>query len=368
MKKILIIGSEFDSYRFHLVHIVNHLQSNNIIHLCVGFNGNTGVPLQLLKEKVTTTEFSCTRKPKAISNLIFVFRLIHYCKKEKFDIVLSFMPLPGFCAAIASSFFPKKTKFGHYYTGQVWAGKSDLKNKFYKFADMLIARLANFTLCDSASQAEFLFLSGINSGDKRTKVIGMGSLCGVEVCNPPVKEIKQPLRVGYLARKTIKKGAFDFIDLAMYFKNDKSFSFIFAGPDETAGIAFDKYNQLKLSGCEIKWYGAIDDVNSVLNFIDVLILPSYQEGFGTVVLDAAMRLVPTVGYRVTGLVDSIDDGVTGLLVSPGRVDELIDVLKKFTADREGLHEMAVRARENALNNFSRNFVLESLEKYLNDLQ
>jgi type III pantothenate kinase len=81
-----------------------------------------------------------------------------------------------------------------------------------------------------------------------------------------------------------------------------------------------------------------------------------------------MRLVPTVGYRVTGLVDSIDDGVTGVLVSPGRVDELIDVLKKFTADREGLHKMGARARENALNNFSRNFVLESLEKYLNDLQ
>jgi glycosyltransferase involved in cell wall biosynthesis len=368
MKKILIIGSEFDSYRFHLAHIVNHLQSNNIIHLCVGFSGSTGVQQQLSKGKVTTTQFYCTRKPNIVSNLIFVFRLINYCKKEKFDIVLSFMPLPGFCSAIASLFFPKKTLYGHYYTGQVWAGNLDLKNRLYKFADMLIARFANFTLCDSASQAEFLLISGINQRDKPTKVIGKGSLCGVEVCNPPTKEIKQPLRVGYLARKTIKKGALDFINLATHFKDNKSFSFIFAGPDETAGIALDKYNQLKLSGCEIKWYGAIDDINSVLNFIDVLILPSYQEGFGTVVLDAAMRLVPTLGYRVTGLVDSIDDGVTGILVSPGRVDELIDVLKKFTTDREGLHKMGVRARENALKNFSRKFVLESLEKYLNDLQ
>ena len=43
-------------------------------------------------------------------------------------------------------------------------------------------------------------------------------------------------------------------------------------------------------------------------------LPSHREGFGSIVIDAASLGVPTIGYNIPGLVDSISDDYSGILV------------------------------------------------------
>jgi glycosyltransferase involved in cell wall biosynthesis len=48
--------------------------------------------------------------------------------------------------------------------------------------------------------------------------------------------------------------------------------------------------------------------------MDVFVLPSRDEGFGLVFLEAMAMGVPVVGTRVIGSEDAVDDGVTGLLV------------------------------------------------------
>jgi glycosyltransferase involved in cell wall biosynthesis len=63
----------------------------------------------------------------------------------------------------------------------------------------------------------------------------------------------------------------------------------------------------------------------------VHLMPSRKEGWGIAVVEAAQHSVPTVGYRASaGLTDSIDDGVTGLLVD-GR-EELIAATRKLLED------------------------------------
>ena len=62
---------------------------------------------------------------------------------------------------------------------------------------------------------------------------------------------------------------------------------------------------------------------------DVFCLPSYREGFGNVVIEAAAMGVPTVGTRIVGLVDSVVDGETGILVPPRDVDALADALSRI---------------------------------------
>ena len=68
-------------------------------------------------------------------------------------------------------------------------------------------------------------------------------------------------------------------------------------------------------------------------------------------MEAAACGLPAVGSRTGGIVDVIEDGVTGLLVPPGDARALEDALDGLLADRARREAMGVRARERALRLF-----------------
>lgn len=71
---------------------------------------------------------------------------------------------------------------------------------------------------------------------------------------------------------------------------------------------------LKLLG-RVKFFGFVSEKRkfNLLSRAHVLINPSIREGWGLVVLEAAVVGTPTVGYRVSGLTDSVLHGKTGIL-------------------------------------------------------
>ena len=64
----------------------------------------------------------------------------------------------------------------------------------------------------------------------------------------------------------------------------------------------------------VEFAGYQEDVVSAYAAMDVFVLPSRDEGFGLVFLEAMAVGVPVVGTRVIGSEDAVEDGVTGLLV------------------------------------------------------
>ena len=90
--------------------------------------------------------------------------------------------------------------------------------------------------------------------------------------------------------------------------------------------------------------GGVDraDVPALLRTADVVVCPPWYEPFGIVPLEAMACGVPVVGTAVGGLLDSVVDGVTGLLVPPRRPDELARALRLMLGDRR-LRERLGRA-------------------------
>jgi glycosyltransferase involved in cell wall biosynthesis len=83
----------------------------------------------------------------------------------------------------------------------------------------------------------------------------------------------------------------------------------------------------------VTFHGHVDDhtKHAALQHAWVHVLPSRKEGWGLAVIEAAQHGVPTIGYRDSGgLVDSVVDGVTGLLVDD--VTGLVDGLDRLLTD------------------------------------
>ena len=88
----------------------------------------------------------------------------------------------------------------------------------------------------------------------------------------------------------------------------------------------------------------VADGAAVMRHFDVLVAPSRQEPFGTVLAEAMAAGTPVVATRVGGLAEVVADGVTGRLVEPGRPDELAAAVLEVLGRRA---EMGAAARERA---------------------
>jgi glycosyltransferase involved in cell wall biosynthesis len=101
---------------------------------------------------------------------------------------------------------------------------------------------------------------------------------------------------------------------------------------------------------------------------DVLCLPSYREGFGTVVIEAAAMGIPCVGTNVYGLKDSIVDGDTGILVPPRNPEALGDAMKFLIDNPEVLAVMGSKARKRVCEEFdSREINKKTADEYVRHL-
>ncbi len=77
---------------------------------------------------------------------------------------------------------------------------------------------------------------------------------------------------------------------------------------------------------------AHDDLPALINTCDVVVAAPWYEPFGIVPLEAMACGVPVVGTAVGGLLDTIDHGVTGLLVPPGRPTDIAAAVSTLLAD------------------------------------
>lgn len=145
--------------------------------------------------------------------------------------------------------------------------------------------------------------------------------------------------VGFIGRIEPRKGVLDLVRAAPHIRA--------ARPDVTVVIAGDDpyasdpahLEAVKAAGGVVH-LGWLEDAASAMRHLDVLVAPSLQEPFGTVLAEAMAVGTPVVATRVGGLADVVDDGVTGLLVPPGRPDELAAAVLRVLSERDAMSRAA----------------------------
>ena len=88
-----------------------------------------------------------------------------------------------------------------------------------------------------------------------------------------------------------------------------------------------------------------------MSAMDVYILPSYREGFGSAVVEAEAMGVPVIVSDIPGPTDAMKPGKTGLLVKKADADSLKDAMIRMEEDRQLCRTMSTEAERFAAESF-----------------
>lgn len=327
-----------------------------------------------LDERVRVVHLDIARKIDLFSDLKALVWLWRFFRREKFDLVHSLTPKGGLLGMLSAWFAGVRCR-QHTFTGQVWATRRGLGRFLLKKADTLIAACSTDVLADSPSQSRFLEAENVIKPG-RTMVAGPGSISGVDIMrfvpNPTSRRvIREKLKIPQtalvflaLGRMTRDKGVVDLVASFQLLADRFAQAWLLlAGPDEE-GLA--PVLRAEAQACSGRLCVVPEVVNSAayLAAADVLVLPSYREGFGTVVLEAAAVGLPAVVSNIYGLTDAVVNQVTGVHFPVGDTQALAGVLEQMVCDDDFRATLGMQARSRALGEYSSDAIsLAWLEQY-----
>ena len=112
--------------------------------------------------------------------------------------------------------------------------------------------------------------------------------------------------------------------------------------------------------------GSVHAVQPYYAACDVIVVPSWFEGFCYVAVEAGLMRRPVIAADASSLPEIVVDGATGLLVPPGDVSSLADAILKLAADPKRRAAMGERAHARVRARFAIQVVVPRLESFLQD--
>ncbi len=374
-KKIKVVRVVTASYvvPWHLANTLTRISED--FEVCV-----VGQGVSSFQEKfshVKWVDINIDRKLNPVTDLLALIDLCRFLLIYKPDIVHSIMPKAGVLTAFAGFFCRIPIRI-HTFTGQVWATRSGLTRALYYLADKLINSLNTICLTDSPSQSAFLHDHKITNAGQPLPVLLKGSLSGVDVTRfnsqsltNQANQLRESLEFkksdfvfAFIARKSRDKGAIDILEAFAEVSSIHSHAkLLFIGPDESNGKIGCLHDNNPDMFNNVFEFDLVDNHEVYLAVTNILCLPSYREGFGTIVIDAAAIGVPTIGSNISGLRDAIEDGKTGQLFPAGNVGALVKIMLDAIENPIKYNKMGLAASARVNANFTADLLYNALKAF-----
>ncbi|NHE56237.1 glycosyltransferase [Cyclobacterium plantarum] len=155
------------------------------------------------------------------------------------------------------------------------------------------------------------------------------------------------------------KGFSDIID-ALHFLNIPTLKFLLVGNGPDLEMLKATVRKLGLEA-RVHFVGYQEDPNPFYSIMDIFCVPSHQEGFGLVAVEAMLHRLPVIGSRVGGLKDIVVDGVSGFLVPPACFQELASKMKVLFESPELRKEFGENGYKIGIENYSSDLYFKNLD-------
>ncbi len=229
-----------------------------------------------------------------------------------------------------------------------------LKRRILLATERLAAACAHVVLCNSESLRAEAIALGLAPAAK-LHLLGEGSSNGVDVArfSPGPSSARNRLGlprnapvVGFVGRLTRDKGLPELIEaFTTILKTEPDAHLLLVGWFDAAEDALSP----ALRSCiqdhpRIHCTGFVADTAPYYRAMDLMVLPTWREGFPNVVLEAAATGIPVITTLSTGSRDSVVSEVTGLLIPPGYPEAISEAVLKLLRDPDRRQRMGEAAR------------------------
>lgn len=311
-----------------------------------------------------------------VSDLLCLCRLWRLFRKIRPKIVDAHMSKAGLLGMLASRFAGVGIRIYHNH------GMALLSATGWKY---WLLKLTESIACACAT--EVIFVSGSNRDDasklgichpQKSVVLGPGTICGVDTgkFDPQAaaerglelrRKAEIPYKshlVGFVGRIVPHKGVQTILQAWRILPSEiRTNAYLcFFGGYENAPMRELVEQACREPDLNVKYMGFSNDMAAWYSAMTLLVQPSWHEGWGYNVLEAACSGVPAVGTEISATVDAIVNGQTGLLVGVNDPVAMAEAIVQLLKDDQLRKRFGHAARSRTLENFSKDKILPLLTR------
>ena len=253
--------------------------------------------------------------------------------------------------------------------------------KLFKLLEKITCRCSTFIEAESHNIRKFSIEEGLYDEEK-SDVIWNGSACGVDLEKFDIskRELwREEIRNKYLlseeqtvfcfaGRLTQDKGINELLQafLSLAEKRGEVVLFVIGPADDISSLNIELFEKARAHD-RVIFTGNVVDIEKYYAASDVFVAPSYREGFGLVVIEAAALGLPAVISDVPGQVDAIVEGKTGVSCRVKNAAALEEAMLQLAEDEVLRTRMSENAHRYVEENYEQRALFEKLRRHREEL-
>lgn len=304
---------------------------------------------------------------KSIIDFIKVFR------NERFDMVQYSTPNAACYASIAAKIVKVPIRL-YCQWGIRYVGMSGISRKIFKAIEKMVCR--NSTDIRAVSQMNKIF--AVSEGlylEEKAVVVGKGGTIGVDMQRYDISkkaEYRSAIRnqygikneafvYGFVGRVSADKGCIELLTaFCTIAESEPNAKLLIVGPmEDNCGVP-DKILEWARKSEKVVMTGMVDGsrMSEYYSAMDVLVHPTYREGFGMVLQEAGALGIAMITTKIPGASEVMEADVSCILVEPKDVSDLESAMRMLITDREYSQKIGRAAYERTRQYYDRPIMLE----------
>lgn len=325
--------------------------------------------------KTNSKKFTCINIPmrRGISLVDIIkmpFKFLRLFRKEKFDYVQYATTNASFYAGIPAKLCGIKTRV-YCQWGLLYVGYSGFKRYVFKLIETILCLTATHVTVASKKNLEYAVKDRIMPASKAS-VIGDGGTIGVDFSVFNVKkrdvfrnqvlseypQLKGKLVYGYVGRIESDKGIGELLNAFLSLNDDNSALLLVGAFDHLRCHIDPNLLELAKSSGNVIFHGFSREVPKYMSAMDVLVHPTYREGFSMVIQQAMAMECTIITTDVPGPSEVVEEGISGILVKDHSIEDLVRVMSLVASDVELRNRLSSSALQRVREKFNRQRMLE----------